>query len=119
MIDTPNRRKVGRARIFSDNFKVQIALEYLHGDYGYGRLAKNYGISKGSVASFVSWYRKDQSIMRENPVEAEDSSSGSRELKALEKKLALAELKIAALEKVIAIANEEYPTDLKKKAVTK
>ncbi|HEY0176018.1 MAG TPA: hypothetical protein VGC08_06550 [Pedobacter sp.] len=39
--------------------------------------------------------------------------------KALEKRLALAELKIAALEKVIAIANAEYGTDLKKKAATK
>ena len=119
MINTP-RGKVGRAKIFSDNFKVQIALEYLNGDYGYGRLAKKYGISKCNVASFVSWYRKDhQSIMKEEPVEAEDSSSSSKEIRALEKKLALAELKIAALEKVIAIANEDYRTDLKKKAAIK
>ena len=119
MINTP-KGKLGRAKIFSDNFKVQIALEYLNGDHGYGHVAKKYEISKGNVARFVSWYRKDyQSIMSEEPIEAEDSSSSSKEIKALEKKLALAELKIAALEKVIAIANEDYRTDLKKKAATK
>ena len=119
MINTP-KGKIGRAKIYSDNFKVQIALEYLNGDQGYGLIAKKYGISKTNVASFVSWYRKDhQSLMKEEPVEAEDSLSSSKELEVLQKKLALAELKIAALEKVIAIANEEYRTDLKKKAATR
>lgn len=119
MINTP-KGKIGRAKIYSDNFKVQVALEYLNGDHGYGHLAKKYGTSKGNVAYFVSWYRKNhQSIMKEDPLEAKASSSSPKDIKALEKKLALAELKIAALEKVIAIANEDYRTDLKKKAATK
>ena len=39
MINTP-KGKLGRTKIFSDNFKVQIALEYLNGDHGYGHVAK-------------------------------------------------------------------------------
>lgn len=57
--------------------------------------------------------------MTEEPLETEDPSLSSEDAKALERKLVLAEMKIAALEKVIAMANEEYRTDLKKKAATK
>jgi hypothetical protein len=72
------------------------------------------------VEWFVSWYRKKQpTIVIEEPSEAEPDPSGLKDSKDLEKKLALAEMKIAALEKVIALANEEYGTDLKKKAATK
>jgi transposase-like protein len=119
IINTP-KGKLGRAKLFSDNFKVQVALEYLNGDLGYGRIGKKYEISKCNVANFVSWYKMGQeSLMNKNPVEAEDPSASPKDIRAMEKKLALAELKIAALEKVIAIANEEYRTDLKKKAATK
>jgi hypothetical protein len=72
------------------------------------------------VEWFVSWYRKNQPpIMIEEPSETEPTPLSLKDSKDLEKKLALAEMKIAALEKVIALANEEYGTDLKKKAATK
>lgn len=120
MNDRPNKGKGGRKNTFSDSFKVQIALEYLDGDYSQLQIAKKYGLTEKNVFWFVSWYRKNhQQIMLEEPEEQEDSSLSQRDIKALEKKLALAEMKIAALEKVIAIANEDYRTDLKKKAATR
>jgi len=118
--DMPNKGKGGRISTFSDSFKVQVALEYLSGDYSYPQVAKKYDLKSNTVEWFVSWYRKShQLIMPEEVPEKEDSSSSSSDMKALEKKLALAELKIAALEKVIAIANSDYRTDLKKKAATR
>jgi transposase-like protein len=120
MNDKPNKGKGGRKNTFSNSFKVQIALEYLNGDYSYPQVAKKYDLKEHNVEWFVSWYRKShQLIMTEEPEETENSSLSSKDIKALEKKLALAELKIAALEKVIAIANEDYRTDLKKKAATR
>lgn len=120
MNDTPNKGKGGRRNTFSDSFKVQVALEYLSGDYSYPQVAKKYDLKANNVEWFVSWYRKShQLIMPEEVPEKEDSSPSSSDIKALEKKLALAELKIAALEKVIAIADEDYRTDLKKKAATR
>ena len=119
MNNKPNKGKGGRKNTFSDSFKVQIALEYLNGDYSYPQIANKYDLNERNVSWFVSWYRKNQELMTEEPEETENATAGSSDIKALEKKLALAEMKIAALEKVIAIANEDYGTDLKKKAATK
>lgn len=116
----PNKGKGGRSTTFPDNFKVQIALEYLNGAYSYAQVAKKYDLRSSNVEWFVSWYRKNEhQLMAEETQQTEDSPLGSKDIKALEKKLALAEMKIAALEKVIAIANADYGTDLKKKAATR
>jgi transposase-like protein len=118
--EKPNKGKGGRKNTHSDSFKVQVALEYLSGSYSYPQVGKKYGISESTVCWFVSWYRKNQDfVMPEEPLAADQAPLSPQEIKALEKKLAMAEMKVAALEKVIAIANEEYGTDLKKKAATK
>lgn len=118
--DRPNKGKGGRKAIHSDSFKVQVALEYMSGDYSCPQVAEKYGLKENNIWWFVSWYKKNhQGIMIEEPEETEDSSLSAKDIKALEKKLALAEMKIAALEKVIAIANEDYRADLKKKAATR
>jgi len=118
--DRPNKGKQGRESIFSTSFKVQIALEYLNGDYSCAQIAKKYELSSHSVEYFVFWYRKNHRDMAPEEIpDFADSSSSPKDIKELTKKLSLAEMKIAALEKVIAIANEEYRTDLKKKASTR
>ena len=120
ILERPNKGKGGRKNTFSDTFKVQVALEYLNGDYSQPQVARKYNLQISNVEWFVSWYRKNHPYpMTEEPEEIENSSLSSQDIKALEKKLALAEMKIAALEKVIAIANEDYRTDLKKKAATR
>jgi transposase-like protein len=118
--ERPNKKSGGRVSIFSESFKVQVALEYLDGDYSCPQVAKKYDLSTPTVEWFVQWYRRNNPIiMVEESSEHAQSPLSQEDHKALEKKLALAEMKIAALEKVIAIANEEYRTDLKKKAATK
>lgn len=118
--EKPNKGKGGRKSTYSDSFKTQVALEYLNRDYSHTQIAKKYNLTRSNVEYFVLWYRKNnQQIMIEEPEEEQGPPLSAQDLKAWEKKLALAELKIAALEKVIAIANEEYRTDLKKKAATR
>ena len=118
--ERPNKGKNGRIAVNSESFKVQVALEYLDGNYSCSQVAEKYSLGTGTVEYFVSWYRKHhQQLMSEKLVVPEHAPSNPIDQKELEKKLALAEMRIAALEKVIAIANEEYGTDLKKKAATK
>ncbi len=118
--ERPNKGKSGRISQYSENFKVQLALEYLDGCYSYPQLGKKHHLPPSTIRGFVSWYRKDQDqLMSQTPSVPAASALEPLDEKALEKRLALAELKIAALEKVIAIANAEYGTDLKKKAATK
>jgi transposase-like protein len=117
--ERPGKGKGGRVSPHSESFRVQVALEYIQGSYSYPQVAKKYGLREHSIISFVSWYRKTQNqLMPEEPLSPNEPLS-SEDQKALEKRLVLAEMKIAALEKVIAIANQEYNTDLKKKAATK
>jgi len=118
--EKPNKGIKGRIPTYSASFKVQVALEYLDGDYSLTQLARKYELLPRQVEWFVYWYRKNQaSIVTEKPSEAEPAPLSLKDSKDLEKKIALAEMKIAALEKVIALANEEYGTDLKKKAATR
>ena len=118
--ERPNKGKGGRISQHSDSFKVQLALEYLDGSYSYPQIGKKYGIPRTTIRGFVSWYKKEQDQMKsEEPSVPADLPLAAHLQHDLEKKLALAEMKIAALEKVIAIANEEYGTDLKKKVATK
>ena len=118
--EKPNKGVGGRAPSYSASFKVQLALEYLDGNYSVNQIARKYELLPSQVQWFVYWYRKNQgSIVIEEPSEAEPAPLSLKDSKDLEKKIALAEMKIAALEKVIALANEEYGTDLKKKAAIK
>lgn len=119
--ERPNKGKGGRISVHSESFKVQIAREYLDGAYSQPQIAAKYNVAVGTVEYFVSWYKKHHivSTMPEELLSEEDKYQSPLDQKDLEKRLMLAEMKIAALEKVIALANEEYGTDLKKKAVTK
>ena len=118
--ENPNKGVRGRTPSYSASFKVQLALEYLDGDYSFTQIARKYELLPRQVEWFVYWYRKNQPrIVIEKPSEEEPSPLNSKDSKDLEKKFVLAEMRIAALEKVIALANEEYGTDLKKKAATK
>jgi len=118
--ERPSKGKGGRTSAHSDSFRVQIALEYINGDYSYPQVGRKYGLPEQTVTSFVSWYKKKQiQLMQEESISPELPPLSPTDQQDLAKRLALAEMKIAALEKVIAIANEEYGTDLKKKAATK
>ena len=118
--EKPLKGKGGRESTHSESFRIQVALEYLNGDFSQTQIEKKYGLAQRSVYRFVAWYQQKQlPLMQDESIEPELPPLTSQDQRTLEKKLALAELKIAALEKVIALANAEYGTDLKKKAATR
>jgi transposase-like protein len=114
--ETPNKGKGGRVATYSESLKVQVALEYLDGSYSYGQVGEKYSLSQDTVRWFVTCYKRNQAVMSEESTKQEKSSFTDEDRKALEKRVAMAELKVVVLEKVIAIANKKYNTDLKKKA---
>jgi transposase-like protein len=119
--ERPNKGKGGRIAVHSESFKVQVAREYLDGAYSQPQIAEKYNLACSTVEYFVSWYKKHHivEIMAEEFLSHQANTPSTLDQKDLEKRLMLAEMKIAALEKVIALANEEYGTDLKKKTATK
>lgn len=119
--ERPNKGNRGRNSKYSDSFKIQLALEYLDGDYSSGQIARKYGLPAKTMDYFLSWYRKNQQGMDAQRTQGvvPPGDAPDRDIRELQRKLAMAEMKIAALEKVIAMADQEYRTDLKKKAATK
>jgi transposase-like protein len=115
--ETPNKGKGGRVATYSESLKVQVALEYLDGSYSYSQVGEKYSLSQDTVRWFVTCYKRNQAVMIEESTNQEKSSFTDEDRKALEKRVAMAELKVVVLEKVIAIANKKYNTDLKKKLV--
>ena len=104
--EKPNKGKGGRKATHSNSFKVQVALEYLSGSSSYPQVGKKYGLTEKTVFWFVSWYRKNQEIiMPEELFEPAHESLSPEQIKRLLKRVALAELQVTVLEKVIAIAN--------------
>lgn len=116
-IKTGNRR-------YPKSLKRKIAREYLSGKFSYAVAAEEYGLkNKGVVREFVKWYKKSEyleSMESEQPEqEVAEPSTSSSELKSLESELAKAKLKIAGLEALIDIAEQELQIDIRKKPGTK
>ena len=104
--------------------KRKIAQEYLEGKFSYAVAAEEYGLkSKGVVRDFVRWYKKRmylESMEKEKPCEdTPKPEAPTDELKALGAELAAAKMKIASLETLIDVAEQELEIDIRKKSGTK
>ena len=53
--EKPNKGVRGRTPSYSASFKVQLALEYLDGDYSFTQIARKYELLPRQVEWFVSW----------------------------------------------------------------
>ena len=111
-------KKQGRTPIYEATLKIAVAREYLTSNLGYGRLAQKYGL-KGAdtVRGFVKWYKERYPDGQSEQQEvAEQSALPARHA---QKDLREANLKIAALETLIEIAQKELGIDIVKKYGTK
>jgi transposase-like protein len=111
--------KQGRTPIYEASLKIAVAREYLTSNLGYGKLAQKYGL-KGAdtVREFVKWYKKryPEGQQQQLPEVSEqtgivDKHAGNDPQEA--------NLKIAALETLIEIAQKELGIDIVKKYGTK
>jgi transposase-like protein len=116
-------------RRYPKSLKRKIAEEYLSGKFSYAVAAEEYGLkNKGVVKEFVKWHKKSsylEQMKQEMPiVRPEDQESTAQpptqdQLLVLQEQLAAAKLKIAALETLIDLAEENLQIDIRKKSGTK
>ena len=113
-----SNNKGGRPQIYSTAFKIAVSREYLTSNLGYGKLALKHGLNNaGTVKSIVKWYRAKypDAIATPSPQDAEQMVPAS----VIDKELKEANLKIMALELLIANINKEVGFDVAKKLGTK
>ena len=111
-------KKEGRSPIYPIDLKIAVARDYLTSSLGYGKLAIKYGLpSDDTVRYIVKWYRmKYPDVAAAAVVEG---AANAVPASLVDKELKEANLKIMALELLIANINEEVGFDVAKKLGTK
>lgn len=122
-------KRVKTRKRYPEELKRKIAKEYLSGAASHAVLAEEHGLrDKGVAKEFVKWYRRKCELGGENelpmPEEKQlyptgDERSLKQHIKELQKRLALSELKVEALETMIDIAEEQLKLDIRKKSGAK
>src|SRR5215470_15757893 len=122
----PNKKK-GRSSTYDESLKIAVAREYITGNLSYMQLAEKYQIAggRGTVRTFVIWYRKHFHLPLSGsnispPIQTNSKGQEqSKTVKDLEKQLSDANLKNAALEMMITIAEKDLEIEIRKKPGTK
>lgn len=107
----------GRVPLFEDSFKIAVAREYISGIFSASQVARKHGLNQDNIFYFAKWYK------RHHPDPQLPTPQGDKLMPSdtaeLEKELAMARLKITALEMLIRNAEREMGTDIIKKPGTK
>lgn len=118
--------KAGRKHQYEFAFKRKICEELLSGQITIGDLARKYNISgAGTIIRWVKWYQEEQKeLVSLRPMENSQSintqnSTIEKSDKKIEEELRLAKAKIATLETMIDIAEEQFNIEIRKKSGTK
>lgn len=105
------------------SIKKALAIEeYLAGGTTSAKLGKKYGFGNASVSRWVVESKKKKSKIEERAASiqaAKEREGMPEDLKALQEELRIARLKINLLEAMIDISDEQYGTDIRKKAGTR
>ncbi len=107
----------GRVPLFEASFKIAVARAYISGNFSASQVAKKYGLNADNVFYFAKWYKRhhpDPCVPAVSPDKLMPSATAG-----LEEELAMARLKITALEMLIVNAEREMGTDIIKKPGTK
>ncbi len=122
----PRKNRAGGKTVYDDSLKIAVARDYLTGNLSYSQVAEKYGITGGRevVNGFIRWYKKhyDLHLSKTKTSTSEThhpSVTPGKTIKQLQQELADANLKIAALEIMIQIAEKELSIDIRKKPGTK
>lgn len=119
-MEKPRKGSKAGHPIFSDEFKIIVAREYLTGSLSYSQLARKYKLSgEHTPRYFVRWYNKWLAERDLQDQTMEEAAMEEPKDKALEKQLFEANLKITALELLIRNAEESLGVDIGKKDGTK
>lgn len=113
-----NGKRLGKIRIFSDEFKKSRVTEYEQGKFTVREISRLYGVNYQTV---YTWIYKYSSYNKKGlrVVEMEKSSKQmvkelQNRIKELERIVGQKQLNIDYLEKMIELAKEEFDMDIKK-----
>jgi len=117
-----NLKLIRKHRLYSEEFKRQLVLDFESGKFSVPQLSKLHGISNSVLYRWVYKF----SIFNEQGfriIEMKESSSTKlksleQRVKDLERTIGQKQLKIDYLEKLIDIAGEELKVDIKKNSNT-
>jgi transposase len=120
----PRKNKPGSQSTYDESLKIAVARAYLTGNLSYNQIARKYKLRDGDVVRyFVKWYQKhyqlELSQTNTSPPASNEQHADSQQQRELEKELSDARLKIAALEIMIQIAEQDLGIDIRKKSGTK
>ena len=99
--------------------RAAIIAEYAEGGTTVRKLGAKYGYSYGGVARMIRKGKKEQARSAQIKTMATASKPGEElpsDVKALQAELYKARLQISLLEAMIDISDEQYGTDIRKKA---
>ena len=107
-------KKVNR---YTDEFKMKVVYDYLHGDKSKEELRRAYGIGGGSA--ILGWIRKFEGVSPKKLIMSKDSKKTKedllKEIELLKKQLEYEKLKSVAFDTMIEIAEEEFKIPIRKK----
>lgn len=117
------RQKTGPKSRYSDSFRRKVCEEIMGGQLHQAGARRKYSINKGVISNWLRWYQKNYDIVVKPSVmteqETQELDNIKRQAKELEVALAAAEFKIAGLETLIDVAEEQLKIDIRKKPGTK
>lgn len=114
--------KIGSESKYPDDFRKQVAEDYLLTDMSYSEVQKIYNLpTKTIIVSFIRWYKNKYDL---SAIELDSSKESLVKPKNLKEKemlelLQQAKLKIVALETMIDIAEDELGIEIRKKSGSK
>ena len=117
------KRNVNR---FTDEFRLQVALEYIDTDQSYSELMEKYGIKGcGCIPNWIRKFELRKPTAKELEVRIEMSKNRDKtdlerqqgsKIKKLEELLKREQLKTEALDTLIDIAEKKLKIDIRKKS---
>lgn len=126
-VDNIKQSKRGGQFKYEPSFRRKLCAELLTGTITAGDLARKYNVGgQGTILAWIPWYKQEQQeLLTSQAMNSEQSGpdgpagTDPKDLKALEQKLRLAELKIACLETLIDEAEKTLHIDIRKKSGTR
>lgn len=115
--------KAGRKFQYELSFRRKVCEELLSGKITASDLARKYNIpARATIFRWVKWYKQEQEeLLSSPPMEnAQEKPENSVKLtNDLQKELEQAKAKIATLETMIDLAEEQFKIEIRKKSGTK
>lgn len=117
----PRKNKRGSIPIYEESLKIAVARDYLTGNLSFGQVAEKFNLpNRDVVRYFVRWYKETHQLQLPQdanlPQVGSDQKLDSQPQTNSNTELSDARLKIAALEIMIQIAEQELGIDIRKKS---